>query len=333
MHDHNVLRGLRVRFVCLGVIAAGLLGNGCTTKPPPAPAASGHARATTAPPVPPMPVPPASFHMPAPTVAPVGVASAPVPAPAPAVPAVHAMAAPPTGPAPIDSTAWDAVMKEQETKAGATSADFFFSVTNISSSNVVIDHVTTSCHCTVGKLPSQPWVLKPQEDGKINVSVDLRGKTGTFFKTVSVFFTNGPAKQLTVKVTIPDNPETIRARNMQLATVDRQAVFKGDCASCHLEPTRGKTGKDLYVAACGVCHEAEKRATMVPNLHALNHSTDRIYWKQWIETGKDATLMPGWGAEKGGPLNEAQIDSLVEYLDKTIPHDPPASAGASISNQ
>src|SRR5437868_1166333 len=85
------------------------------------------------------------------------IADSPMPArttPPPAMPT-------PPPPVPVDGLAFDSVMKEVQAKPGADSADFFFSVTNISASNVVIDHVQTSCHCTVGKLPSQPWTLRP----------------------------------------------------------------------------------------------------------------------------------------------------------------------------
>ena len=96
--------------------------------------------------------------------------------------------------------------------------------------------------------------------------------------------------------------------------VDRQAVFKDGCASCHLVPALGKKGAALYSDACGVCHEAPSRATMVPNLRALNKPTDRDYWKTWISQGKTNTLMPAWATAYGGPLSEAQVDSLVDYL-------------------
>src|SRR4051812_22983991 len=197
-----------------------------------------------------------------------------------------------TPPSPGDSLVWDALKKDQETKPGQTSAEFFFNVTNTAASNVVIDHVQTSCGCTVAKIPSQPWILKPGANGRMDVSVDLKGKSGTLYKTVTVFFTNGAPKQLTLQVIIPDSPEMVRFRNQQMAIADRQAVFKGDCARCHVEPTRGLQGKELFAAACGICHATEHRASMVPDLHALNHSTDRIYWTQWISTGKAGSLMP-----------------------------------------
>ncbi|MDB6109640.1 MAG: hypothetical protein JWR69_1390 [Pedosphaera sp.] len=238
----------------------------------------------------------------------------------------HADVAPavPIPTTPADPFAWDSLLKEQATTNGQTAADFFFSVTNISSAEAVIERVQTSCGCTVAKLPSNPWVLAPHSDGKINVTVDLHGKSGTLFKTITVFSTNTAPKNLTVKVVIPENPEMARSRNQQMALADRQAVFKNDCARCHVEPTHGKSGKDLYAVACGICHEAEHRATMVPDLHALNHSTDQIYWKQWITTGKVGTLMPAFATDQGGPLSAEQIDSIADYLDKAIPHTPAA---------
>ena len=78
-------------------------------------------------------------------------------------------------------------------------------------------------------------------------------------------------------------------------------------------------GKALYVAVCGVCHEANPRATMVSDLHALNHPTNYEYWKQWITNGKPGTLMPAFAANQGGPLSEKQIVSLAKLLTKAIP--------------
>ncbi|MDB6017571.1 MAG: hypothetical protein JWR19_2060 [Pedosphaera sp.] len=240
------------------------------------------------------------------------------------IPPIPAAATPAS---PGDSLVWDALKKDQETKPGQTSAGFFFSVTNTASSDVVIDHVQTSCGCTVAKIPSQPWILKPGADGRMDVSVDLKGKSGTIYKTVTVFFTNGAPKQLTIQVVIPDSPEMVRFRNQQMAIADRQGVFKGDCARCHVEPTRGLLGKELFATACGICHESEHRASMVPNLHALNHSTDHIYWTQWISNGKAGTLMPAFAADQGGPLSADQIASLADYLSQSIsPHPQPIPA-------
>ena len=119
---------------------------------------------------------------------------------------------------------------------------------------------------------------------------------------------------LTLNVQIPEPEVNGRDRNMQLALADRQAVFKNDCAACHAYPTTAKSGAELYGAACGICHDAEHRASMVPDLRALNKPTDRPYWHEWITKGKAGTLMPAFAKSEGGPLDDGQIQSLVDYL-------------------
>src|SRR5207253_1461165 len=105
-----------------------------------------------------------------------------------------------------------------------------------------------------------------------------------------------------------------REKSQTIAKADRQAVFKNDCASCHVEKSKGLTGAALYKEACGICHESEHRATFVPDLHALNKTTDANYWREMISIGKLNTLMPAFAAEQGGPLSKEQINSLVAYL-------------------
>ncbi len=115
-------------------------------------------------------------------------------------------------------------------------------------------------------------------------------------------------------IVVRDTLAAMREANMQLAARDRQAVFKGDCASCHVTPGIGKTGGELYTAVCGVCHEAEHRSTMVPDLRNLPHPTDAEYWHAWIVNGKAGSLMPAFLDTVGGPLTKGQIDSVVDYL-------------------
>jgi mono/diheme cytochrome c family protein len=125
---------------------------------------------------------------------------------------------------------------------------------------------------------------------------------------------------------VSTDPEN-RARNMQLAAGDRQAVFKGDCIRCHVTPTIGQMGQPLYGAACGICHDAAHRNAMVPDLRMLPHPTNHDFWKAMIVAGKPNTLMPGFSADVGGPLTRAQIDSLADYLTQEIsPHHPAAGA-------
>ena len=208
---------------------------------------------------------------------------------------------------------WDSTLKETSPKPGQPTADFVFNVKNSSSEDIVIDHVQTSCGCTVAKLPSQPWTLTPGTNGQVNVTVNLAGKQGTFYKTVFVYATNGQKIDLNLKVNMPENPEMSRLRNQQLAMADHQSVFKGDCARCHVDPAKGLMGAPLYAKACGICHEAYPRDSKVTNLHAMAHPTNLDYWKQIIANGKTNTMMPGFSSTAGGPLTDDQIDSLVVY--------------------
>jgi cytochrome c553 len=153
--------------------------------------------------------------------------------------------------------------------------------------------------------------------------MNLLGKSGVILKGVTIHTDKGQ-KPLMVKATIPaPNPNLMtaadRERNQLLAKADPQAIFKGDCARCHVEPVIGKMGKDLYTAACGICHDAEHRATMVADLRNLPNDTNADYWKLMVTMGKPNTLMPAFSQAQGGPLSEAQISSLVEYLVATMP--------------
>jgi hypothetical protein len=222
---------------------------------------------------------------------------------------------------------FDAESKTLDAKPGQTNATFTFRLTNGSPEEVTIDQVRTSCGCTVAKLPAVPWKLPAGTNGQFDVVADLRGKHGVFSKMVYVYTSKG-FKALNVRVNVPgttDVPMGDRLRNLQIASTDRQAVFRGDCARCHSQPGVGKQGQDLYQGVCAVCHEAEHRATMVPDLRNLSHPTDAVHWRNWITHGKAGTLMPAWSQTEGGPLTEDQIDSLVGFLVGHFPTRPPAA--------
>lgn len=233
------------------------------------------------------------------------------------------------GPLPPDIIVWDEDLKESTLAPGEVHSLLTFNFTNVSSSDVTITHVQTSCGCTTPRLPQLPWKVAAGRHGEIPVVMNMSGRSGTIFKTVTVNTDKG-WKMLTVKTTMQAASPTAmtaneRLRNQQLVLADRQAVFKGDCARCHVEPVIGIMGKDLFTAACGICHEAEHRAEMVPDLNALNHATSAEYWKHWITHGKVGSLMPAFAHAQGGPLSEAQIASLVDYLVKAIPSRPGAA--------
>ncbi len=261
------------------------------------------------------------------------IPGAPVPpaAPSPIHPAARGVITPPAtgrmtpgnGALPAGTLAFDGETKEYITKPGEFLASFVFNLTNISAAELTINHVQTSCGCTTAKLPPMPWKIAAGGAGQIPVNMDVRGKSGVVLKTVTLHTDKG-LKQLMVKATIQQMDPNLmtpadRERNQLLAKADPQAIFKGDCARCHVEPVIGKVGKDLYTTACGICHDAEHRATMVPDLHNLPNDTSADYWRLMVTLGKPNTLMAAFAQSHGGPLSEMQINSLVEYLVATMP--------------
>jgi mono/diheme cytochrome c family protein len=266
-------------------------------------------------------------------------------------------------PLPDGVLAWDNLMETTNVGADETEAHFVFNFTNVAktiditlvtnfSTATNITAITTvtnitavtnsitpasvailsakgSCSCTTTELPSVPWVIPPGGTGQIGATVDLRGKNGTLFKTVNVSTDKG-SKALYLRITIlppviRNLSDAERARQMAVAKVDRQAVFKNDCAGCHSKPAEGKYGKALYDAVCGVCHEAERRATMVPDLHNLKTPTSDQFWQTWIAHGKPGSLMPAFSTADGGPLTDMQIASIAAYLDYTVPSHIPSA--------
>ena len=235
-------------------------------------------------------------------------------------------------PLPDGVLAWDALTKSVDATNEQEFARFTFSFTNINISNVTVVSVHPSCGCTTAELPPVPWLIPCGATGEIKLSVNLQGKIGTLFKSVNVTTDRGN-KNLMLRINIlppppmPEMTEEQRAAGVAAAKIDRQAVFKGDCANCHLKRIEGKYGQLLFDAICAVCHEAKNRATMVPNLANLQVPTNEEFWRAWITAGKAGSLMPAFASSQGGPLNDLQIASLAAYLNAIHPSKvPPPTA-------
>ena len=226
-------------------------------------------------------------------------------------------------PLSLNTMAWDAITKSTNVPANSEQAHFTFSFKNVSTNTVTILDVHPSCGCTTAQLPPRPWSIPAGTNGQIGVTVNLAGKFGMVVKSVRVQTDQG-TRDLIVQITIlppkiPVLTDADRIRQMAIAKVDRQAVFKNDCATCHVKNGDFRYGKALYDADCGICHESEHRASMVPDLHQLKVATNDAFWRVWVEHGKPGTFMPAFSMSDGGPLTDMQIASLVNYLSGTIP--------------
>lgn len=220
--------------------------------------------------------------------------------------------------------AWNGTVLNTNISADADAAKFLIVFTNISKDKISILDVHPSCGCTTAQLPTLP-VISPGDHEQIPVSVNLNvtGNSGTLFKSVKITTDKG-YKDIYLRisfmpVTPPVMSDADRARFVQASRADRQAIFKGTCADCHVKHGEGKYGKALYDTDCAICHEADPRATMVPDLHNLKVPTNLDFWKQWIAHGKPGSLMAAFSQAEGGPLNDMQIASLAAYLDQAFP--------------
>ena len=289
----------------------------------------------------PAPVRPLAAAQPAAPIAPVASpapAAPPRVSPAVAVPSpLAATAIAPTAAGDISLIKWDSETKEYSAKPGEAESRFTFWLTNTSPSEISVNSVRTSCGCTTAKLPPMPWKIASGSNGPIEVVMSLAGKSGMIAKGVTIDTSIG-IKQLTVRTHIPGATapgslpvqnsgimgDTERLKNMQLALADRQVVFKNaDCAKCHSEPAKGKTdGRLLYAAVCATCHNSHHRAAQVPDLRTLPHPTNAEHWRKWIAYGRAGSMMPAFAESEGGPLNEQQINALVDFMVKAFPNRP-----------
>jgi mono/diheme cytochrome c family protein len=236
-------------------------------------------------------------------------------------------------PLPDGVMAWSSLLQATNAAADQDFVRFTFGFTNITAGSVTILSAHASCGCTQPELPPLPWTIPAHGTGEFSATVNLEGKNGVLFKSVTVSTDKG-SKELWMRITmLPPVVRTLtdaeRARGVEMATADRQAVFKDDCATCHAKPAEGKYGQALYQAVCTVCHEAEHRASMVPDLHNLKVPTNEDFWRTWIAQGKPGTLMPAFSTAEGGPLSDMQIATIAAYLNYTIPSQPaPATTNA-----
>ena len=222
---------------------------------------------------------------------------------------------------------WDAVAKAHNAKPGEQDIGFEFRFQNKTGGQIRIKRADSSCGCTVARLPNLPWTITAGQKGGIPVTMDIRGKSGVITKTITIVTDKGTIP-LKARVTISNTSKTLtkrskeeRAANLRAAAQNRQAIFQGKCADCHVKPTVGKQGKQLYATACGICHESKNRAPFVPDLRPLVNGKDKQYWQQWTAQSKPNTLMPAFAKEHGGSLDEKQIKTLVAYLVRIFPRE------------
>jgi Protein of unknown function (DUF1573) len=110
--------------------------------------------------------------------------------------------------------AWDADAKERVIRIGETNALFTFQFTNVFTNEITLFEMRPSCECTAVHAPSLPWTIKPGEQGTFDATVDLRGKTNSFSRSIQVESSQG-SKTLTLHLVIPTTaPAVVQTPNL-----------------------------------------------------------------------------------------------------------------------
>jgi hypothetical protein len=180
-------------------------------------------------------------------------------------------------------------------------AEYVFEVSNGGDEDLLIEKFVGSSGTIRAVAGSSR--LKPGEEGSIRVIVDLRGKQGIYSKTMKVY-TNDPVTPVTtlsVRISVKDRVHL----NQYKAT----EIFAGNCRTCHVDEGTGKTGWELFKADCFMCHNAGRNTC----LSTMSKRPAKEVLGS-IREGVPNTLMPGFDSRNGGPLDDAQIKSLIDLI-------------------
>jgi hypothetical protein len=183
----------------------------------------------------------------------------------------------------------------------ADKTEHAFEFLNSGDTDLLIEKVVATSGSTKAVASSKE--IKPGEKGSISVVVDMRGKKGFFVKTVDVY-TNDPVTPVTtlsVKIHVKDR--------IHLGQYNAIEIFTEKCSECHVDQGKGKTGWDLFKADCFMCHNAGKNTSL-----STMSKKPRSEMLKAIREGVDNTLMPGFDVRHGGPLNDTEINSLIDLI-------------------
>lgn len=95
-------------------------------------------------------------------------------------------------------------------------------------------------------------------------------------------------------------------------TREGQALFQANCATCHGADLSGGSAPNPY-------SDAPWPAPALNNVELRYEDSDivmdlRHFLTETIKQGRPGTPMPAWGSAYAGPLNDTQVDAIVEYI-------------------
>ncbi|MBE9536251.1 MAG: DUF1573 domain-containing protein, partial [Proteobacteria bacterium] len=117
---------------------------------------------------------------------------------------------------------------------------------------VKIVKTKTSCGCTTAKAALKDYASG--ESGKMEITIDTRGKKGIVVKTTTVYLENSVDEiaelTLTMQLERPPHPKVGNVLNINKDP---------KCKTCHLDKGVGQKGVFLYHRICAQCHGKKGR--------------------------------------------------------------------------
>jgi len=180
-------------------------------------------------------------------------------------------------------------------------AEALLRLRNTGDTPVHITRIETSCGCTMAE-PAQ-YVLAPGALTQITVRVDTFAKQAEVKKWVRVTDQRGRVSTAWLNLNVQSDPHLNGSKH---------SLFDGACAACHAAPAAGKwTGEAIYAAVCAMCHGPAAAGAYAP---ALTGRKNGDALEAVIRHGTGTRHMPGFAREQGGPLTDAQIHALRQWL-------------------
>lgn len=173
-----------------------------------------------------------------------------------------------------------------------------------------ITETKSTCGCTVAAVKQKSIPAKASEE--LTVMMDTSMKQGPVKKEITIKSNDPENPSATIFITADvENPHRNLGKNVQAK------IFSGRCAACHVNEGVGKLGEDLYLADCAMCHGFRAKGGVGPGLLGLDYENKVLAkgLRKIIAEGSPTNRsMPGFATTHGGPLKDAEIDSLINYL-------------------
>ncbi len=193
-----------------------------------------------------------------------------------------------------------------------------FLLYNIGGKYLRIADVETSCGCTVAKISKK--LVAPGDFTRLDIELDTSIKIGKVNKQVTVKSNDPKRPDLHLFLVGEVLPKPVQGHAaMTMKASDPLVLFKGECATCHVQAGKGKTGKALFLADCAMCHGSNAQGNKSSGVNLLNadyenEATVKRLRKVIAEGSPHSPQMPPFSKAKGGPLSDDEIDSLMSFL-------------------